>query len=809
METEDDIVKEFLVESYENLDRLDQDLLALEEAPDNRDKLSSVFRAIHTIKGTSGFLAFNKLEHVTHVGESLLVLLRDGKMRLNGVIANGLLAMVDAVRKIMANIEAGQGEGDNDYADLVTTLERLQVTGGLEEVESVAENTEAQRVSEVLETIAAQVAEEVSRDSVAVAVAAPPKRARAKGTKQRKKSGGDDEVSVAPQESLVGEIGGISSLVSSSNTRGIETTSFTGKPNATTSASDGSEASDKSPAQSSSVTDSSVRIDVGLLDKLMNLVGELVLARNQILQYTRTTEDTTIAAASQRLNLITTELQEGVMKTRMQPIQNAWNKLPRVVRDLSAQLGKHIQVKMEGAETELDKTILEAIKDPLTHIVRNSVDHGIEASEVRVANGKPAEGTLWLRAFHEGGQVNIEISDDGGGINLDRVKQKAISQGMISVEQAAGMTERELTNLILLPGFSTAATVTNVSGRGVGMDVVKTNVERIGGTLDIHSVFGQGTTLRIKIPLTLAIVPALTVVCEGNRFCIPQVNLLELVRLDGDRVRNEIELIHSVPVYRLRGQLLPLLYLDEELRLRPRRSHEDRQAEECTHIVVLQAEDRAFGLVVNSITDTQEIVVKPLGQHLKGVKAYAGATIMGDGTVSLILDVIGLAQQGRVLNEHRDHSNANAASLSAARSDRQSWLVVDPGDGSQAAIDLGTVSRLEEFQLSSIERSGHDEVVQYRDHILPLLRVSTGYQQPSYNSDDSYGAKSKDSMSVVVYQHQGRQVGIVVGQIVDIVEHTLRIDEAVDPSNAVPPSQIINGRVTQIIDLGSLVAAAM
>lgn len=806
METEDDIVKEFLVESYENLDRLDQDLLALEEAPDNRDKLSSVFRAIHTIKGTSGFLAFNKLEHVTHVGESLLVLLRDGKMRLNGVIANGLLAMVDAVRKIMANIEAGQGEGDADYADLVATLERLQVTGGVETAETIHEETEAQRVSEVLETIAAQVAEDIERDTVAVAVAAPAK--RAKSTKRRKKSGGNDDTVVAQHATSIVERDSASPSVLSPIQRGGDPAPLVNKANSSVPTSDNSDSADKSPAQSS-VSDSSVRIDVSLLDKLMNLVGELVLARNQILQYSRSTEDATITAASQRLNLITTELQEGVMKTRMQPIQNAWNKLPRVVRDLSAQLGKHIQVKMEGADTELDKTILEAIKDPLTHIVRNSVDHGIEASDVRVANGKPAEGTLWLRAFHEGGQVNIEISDDGGGINLERVKQKALSQGMINPEQAAGMTERELTNLILLPGFSTAATVTNVSGRGVGMDVVKTNVERIGGTLDIHSVLGKGTTLRIKIPLTLAIVPALTVVCGGNRFCIPQVNLLELVRLDGDRVHNEIELIHSVPVYRLRGQLLPLLYLDEELRLRPRRSHEERQAEECTHIVVLQAEDRAFGLVVNSITDTQEIVVKPLGQHLKGVKAYAGATIMGDGTVSLILDVIGLAQQGRVLNEHRDHSNGNATSLTAARTDRQSWLVVDPGDGSQAAIDLGTVARLEEFQLSTVERSGHDEVVQYRDHILPLLRISTGYQQTSYSNDDSFGTKAKDSMSVVVYQHHGRQVGIVVGQIVDIVEHTLRVDEAVDSSSVVPPSQIINGRVTQIIDLGSLVASAM
>ncbi|MCX7421898.1 MAG: chemotaxis protein CheA, partial [Planctomycetia bacterium] len=586
--------------------------------------------------------------------------------------------------------------------------------------------------------------------------------------------------------------------------------SFAVPSSASTTPSDSSDSPDKSPAQGSSVSDSSVRIDVSLLDKLMNLVGELVLARNQILQYARTTEDATITAASQRLNLITTELQEGVMKTRMQPIQNAWNKLPRVVRDLSAQLGKHIQVKMEGAETELDKTILEAIKDPLTHIVRNSVDHGIEASDVRVANGKSAEGTLWLRAFHEGGQVNIEISDDGGGINLTRVKEKALSQGMITAEQAVSMTERELTNLILLPGFSTAAAVTNVSGRGVGMDVVKTNVERIGGTLDIHSVLGKGTTLRIKIPLTLAIVPALTVSCGSNRFCIPQVNLLELVRLDGDRVRNEIELIHSVPVYRLRGQLLPLLYLDEQLKLHPRRTHEERQAEESAHIVVLQAEDRAFGLVVNSITDTQEIVVKPLGHHLKGVRAYAGATIMGDGTVSLILDVIGLAQQGQVLNEHRDHSNANADSSNATSNERQSWLVVDPGDGSQAAIDLGTVARLEEFQLSTIEHSGRDEVVQYRDRILPLLRLSTGFQQTSYGNDEAFGTKTKDSMSVVVYQHEGRQVGIVVGQIVDIVEHALRFDDGADPNNVVPPpSQVINGRVTQIIDLGALVASAM
>lgn len=383
-----------------------------------------------------------------------------------------------------------------------------------------------------------------------------------------------------------------------------------------------------------------MRIDVELLDHLMNLVGELVLARNQIQQFSCATEDATIHSASQRLNLITTELQESVMKTRMQPISNAWSKLPRVVRDLSSSCGKKVDVKMEGADTELDKTILEAIKDPLTHIVRNSVDHGIKTPDVRTANGKPAEGTLCLRAFHDGGQVNIEIIDDGGGINVDRVREKAIENGMVSAEQAADMNDRELTYLILLPGFTTAAQVTNVSGRGVGMDVVRTNIKRINGTLEIKSVPGRGTTLRIRIPLTLAIVPALIITTGGDQYAIPQVNLLELVRLAGDRAQ-EIEFIHDAPVYRLRGKLLPLVYLDEQLGLREQRERTDR--EETVNIAVLQAEDRQYGLVFDAITDTQEIVVKPLGQHLKGIPSYAGTTIMGDGTVALILDIIGLA----------------------------------------------------------------------------------------------------------------------------------------------------------------------
>jgi two-component system chemotaxis sensor kinase CheA len=382
----------------------------------------------------------------------------------------------------------------------------------------------------------------------------------------------------------------------------------------------------------------------------MNLVGELVLTRNQILQFNARQEDTTLNTTSQRLNLITTELQAGVMKTRMQPIGVVWNKLPRLVRDLATSSGKQIQLEMDGADTELDKTIIEAIKDPLTHIVRNCCDHGIEKPEARLRAGKPAGGTLSLRAFHEGGQVNIEISDDGGGVNLQRVKEKALEKGLVRPDQIERMSEREVLGLIFLPGFSTAPKVTSVSGRGVGMDVVKTNIEKIGGAADLASRVGEGTTVKLKIPLTLAIIPGLVVKNGGERFVIPQVSLLELIRLETDSGKSSIEWIHGTPVYRHRDRLLPITYLSQVL------GQGATQNSDAINIVVLQAEDRQFGLVVDDIQDTQEIVVKPLGKQLKGLSCYAGATIMGDGRVALILDVLGIGQLSGVVQESREQT---------------------------------------------------------------------------------------------------------------------------------------------------------
>jgi len=525
----------------------------------------------------------------------------------------------------------------------------------------------------------------------------------------------------------------------------------------------------------------------------MNLVGELVLARNQVLQFTTSSSDNGFLATTQRLNLITTELQESVMKTRMQPISNVWSKLPRVVRDLSQSLGKKIRVEMDGKDTELDKTVLEAIKDPLTHIVRNACDHGIETPEIRAQRGKPAEGVLALRAFHEGGQVIIQISDDGGGIDIERVKRKAVSSGMITQEQASRMSEREASMLIFAAGLTTATVVTNVSGRGVGMDVVRSNIEKTGGQVDLQNRGLEGLTIRIKIPLTLAIIPALVVVTGEERFAIPQVSLLELVRLEREAARKGIEMIEGSPVYRLRGALLPLVYLDGELGLAQR-----AKGEEAVNIVVLQADDRHFGLVVDRICDTEEIVVKPLGKLLKGLTAFAGATIMGDGKVALILDVMGLAQRAHVISETRERaSGAASAATSASESAKRRLLLFSVGGGQRMAAALEEAARLEEFAADQIESSGQQRVVQYRDEILPLISLAEHF---GYEEADAPGR----GLSVVVVREGERSYGLVVERILDIVEQELKVQRRSQRAGLLGTA-VIGGKVTDLLDTAAVV----
>ena len=727
----DEVLREFLIESHENLDQLDRDLVVLEQDPRHREVLANIFRTIHTIKGTSGFFDFHTLGKITHSGENLLSKLRDGVLLVTPDITSGLLALVDAIRAILARIEANGKEGEADYAALVKRLDRLQ-------------------------------------QPKPPSYSPLPLYSGGEGSGVRGKGAAEEEP-LTPNPSPLEYQG-----------RG------------------GPESPTEVAAQDvvSGVSETNIRVDVSLLDRLMNLVGELVLARNQILQYASGHKNPVFLGMSQRLNLITTELQENVMKTRMQPISTIWNKFPRVVRDLALTCGKQVRLTLEGKETELDKSIIEAIKDPLMHLVRNSIDHGIESLVDRAARGKPAEGHLCLRAFHEGGQVNIEVTDDGGGIDPIRIRDKAVERGLVNREQAGRMTERELFQLIFLPGFSTATAVTSVSGRGVGMDVVKINIERISGSIDLQSRPGRGTTIRIKIPLTLAIIPTLLVHSGGDCYAIPQVSLLELVRLEREQARRGIESLHGAPVYRLRGQLLPIVYFNRELHVEDAPEAKDADA---VNIVVLQADGRPFGLVVDGVSDTEEIVVKPMCKQLKGVPIYAGATILGDGRVALILDVLGLAQHAGVIAEIRDR-NLPAAAIAPETSSRfQSTLLVGLSGDRRMGIPLSRVDRLEEIPQRAVERSGGHEVTQYRGHIIPLLRLADLLGDGNYSSPEV----STGSLQVVVCAAAGRRVGLIVDRILDVV------DAEADPGGAtahgLSGTAIIQDRVTDLLDVPALV----
>ena len=732
----DEVVSEFLVESHENLDRLDQDLIALENDPSQSSLLASVFRTIHTIKGTCGFLGYTKLERVTHVGENLLSKLRDRQLTLDAEMMTGLLDMVDAVREMLSEIEANGNDGEDDHAVLLDKLEALQ--------DPDRAVVDTPKVGEILVDDGA-----VEPEDVTIALA--------------EQDLGDDR--------LIGEI-----LVDQGSTDPASVEDAVRRQ---------ADVNDNRPGRA----ESTIRVDVDVLDRLMNLVGELVLARNNMLQHLGTAPAPAMLTAAQRLDLVTGELQESVMKTRMQPIGSAWSKFPRIVRDLSLSFRKQVAIVTEGEETELDKTIIEAIKDPLTHVVRNAVDHGIEAPDVRAAAGKPRQGTLRMTARHEGGQVIIEISDDGAGIDIAKVKAKALSKELITATQAASMSDREAMQLIFMPGFSTAAAVTNVSGRGVGMDVVKTNVEKIGGTVEVSSELGVGTTLRVRIPLTLAIIPALLVLGDGDRYAIAQRDVVELVRLDsGKRGPNGVEHVHGAPVYRLRGRLLPLVDIREVLGLG------ERQDSDSLTIVVLSADGQQFGLIVDAVVTTEEIVVKPLGRLIQDVTTFSGATIMGDGRVALILDVAGIARSSQAVAAARAEAELDADALTSSTTSTPLLVASTQGEG-RVAIPLADVARLEEVPVRTIERSGGREVVQYRGAILPLLSVGSLVGHGGYIDTSDLDA----TVDVIVHDWRGCQVGLVVSRIVDIVEAELP-----EHRGETTTTFVVSDRVTELLDVEQL-----
>ncbi|WP_420452497.1 chemotaxis protein CheW [Ilumatobacter sp.] len=786
---DDEIIGEFLAECHEGLERIEQGLMVLEATPDDTQTLTEVFRILHTIKGTCGFLGFGQLETVAHRGENLLSLLRDSVLEMDQEITDALLATNDAIGAILSTIGATGDEGSHDNATLIACLERLSAraehvgaaadpvagTTGVEPSGALDAGEVPPRPDDEVDVTAdGREIDDDARDQAADDDAAGAGRRLGDilvedGTADR------FDVEIAAVQQSLGDsrpIGDI--LVAEGRADKCDV--------------------DSAAARQRGAGDSSIRVDVGVLDTLMNLVGELVLSRNEIVQLTGDDRNEGFVAPAQRLNLITSELQESVMKTRMQPIVGIWNKLPRVVRDLSQQFDKRIRLEMEGKETELDRTILEAVKDPLTHMIRNTVDHGIESPEVRVAAGKDPEGVLRLSASHEGGQVHIEISDDGGGIDAAAVRRTAVDKGVVSADDAEQMSDAAAIQLIFAPGFSTAAKVNNVSGRGVGMDVVRTNIERIGGSVEVRTSIGVGTSFKIKIPLTLAIIPALIVWCDGRRYALPQLSLRELVRLGpGQRIED----VHGAPVFRLRDRLLPIVDLRAELAASEPAGHD------AANIVVLQADGRSFGLIVDAIVDTEEIVIKPLGRTVSDSELFSGATVMGDGSVALILDVNGLASASRVLGSGGSADDVDVDvvgdGLIDAIDDRTVLLVGLRG-GERAAIPLEQVDRLEEFAPSDVERSDHRDVVQYRDEVITLVDLgpTTGRGSPAI---DRMGP-----LSVVVCSSPGgASVGVAVEEVLDIVS---RPDVRRDAEGAVG-SVVVEGRIVDLIDARSLVPGSV
>jgi len=763
----DEVMNEFIIESRDNLDQLDQSLVDLENNHEP-EVVARIFRTIHTIKGTSGFLGLGTLESLTHVGETLLAKVRDGSLPVTTAITSALLSLVDAVREILQSIGAIGGEGDLAYPDLIAHLTEL--------------TTAAPVAAEPSVHGAGMLGGQLLREGkITEAQLAAALRRQDEGDQRR-----------------LGEILVEQGSISPAEVREALKTHFEDQPNA----------------------NETIRVDVGLLDDLMNLVGELVLARNQILEFVQPGAELAFNATSQRLNLITTELQAGVMKTRMQPIENIWNRFPRVVRDLTMSCGKKARLEMDGKHTELDKTLLEAIKDPLTHLVRNAVDHGLESPAGRLANGKPAEGVVRLRAFHEGGHVIVEISDDGAGINVEKLRHKAVEKGVLGFDEAAALDDCDIIDVIFQPGFSTAETVSNISGRGVGMDVVRSNIEGIGGSVEVHTVLGAGTTFRVKIPLTLAIIPALVVAVGDGRYAIPQISLLELLRLevsqtdDGRSVLPSVEWIQGTPVHRLRGRLLPLVFLRDVFEGRvPDGSAADQDVAqrlpigsgESSYIVVVQADDHQFGLVVDGISDTSEIVVKPLGRLLSHVEAFAGATIMGDGRVALILDVMGIAKHVGITSGVRQGSRLSADTADGSVLDGQPVSTGEPlllcNIGARRfCLPLEAVARLEEFDASAIELTGRRRAVQYKGEIIHLIDLAEVLSVPCERVDGR-------PLRVIVCTDEGVSAGLVVDEIFDIVEEHVAVhDRSTD--FGIIGTAVIHGLITDVIDVHQILRGA-
>jgi len=740
-EAQQAILQQFLVESFDNLSNINDDLSQYEKNPSDNEMLNSIYRKVHTLKGSASFLGLNALQEITHAVETILDYVRDGEFQLSTETFDLFLESFDYCHLLLKNVEDSGQEGDVNYSDLLSRLNQV--------------------------------------------LTSPPK----------------VEVNIIRDDSL--------SLVSSEEPVKVDVLKEEGNPvkevgekqpvkPKTESADKTREMVEKAKVSKSNLSDSIVRVNVNLLDKIMNVVGELVITRNQILQYSKLQEDSSLNRYAQQLNTITTELQTDIMTTRMQPVGSVFNKFERIVRDLSRSQGKKVRLTLIGQETELDKTLLEVIKDPMTHLIRNSLDHGLEHPEKREELGKNPEGHLEIKAFHEGGEVIIEIVDDGAGINSEKVKNKALEKGIITESEAASLSSAKIQSLIFAPGFSTAEQVTNISGRGVGMDVVKSNIEKIGGEVEVISKEGKGTTFRLKIPLTLAIVPALVIESGSETFAIHQKNLVELVMLEENDF-GKIENLHNKEFFRLRGELIPIVRLNEVLKLTSAES-----AASYINIIVLKAEGRTYGLVVDNILDTQEIVVKPLDRKLKGMSHYAGSTIMGDGRVALIIDAFGFYNQIDNQSNNKDDDHLEVTDTNREADYESMELVLFKlNDKRTYGIPLSLINRLEEIDVNSIEWAGEQAIIRYRGGSMPLLNCE---HLLSLEGGHSFKERGETKLNCIVTTMGGMNFGFIVTEILDIAYNESALETDTIDRDGLLGTVYIDEKLISLLDIYTLVS---
>ncbi len=814
----DDLLDEFLTETNEHLEIVDQELVRFEQDPSNKDILRNVFRLVHTIKGTCGFLGLPRLESLAHAAETVMGHLREGAPVTPEAVTL-ILQTIDRIKAILGVLARSGAEPDGEDNDLIGPLDAMSeryangeiavaapaahaglsiIAPGEDEVPEEEESgpNVGTLTFQVLERplkpgeVSLDELERVFRETAGPEIAAPemaapelaapeitmatPPRAEA-APAQPAASGNPVAIeAAAPAEIKAHETAAVPKAAATPAKPAID-------PGLLQEEGDG-----RGPGAQT------IRVNVDTLEHLMTMVSELVLTRNQLLEIARRSEDSGYKVPLQRLSHITAELQDGVMKTRMQPIGNAWGKLPRIVRDLSNELGKKIELIQSGADTELDRQVLELIKDPLTHIVRNSADHGIESPADRRAAGKPETGMIHLSAFHEGGSITIEIKDDGRGLNMARIREKALEKGLASEAELERMPEHQLARFIFHPGFSTAAAITSVSGRGVGMDVVKSNIDAIGGVVEIASRPGEGTTLTIKIPLTLAIVAALIVAVGDQRFAIPQVVVRELVRVKQGSA-HALETLNGSTVLRLRDRLLPVIALSHAMRLdRPADATDD-----SGFVVVTQIGGRHIGLLVDGVFHTEEIVVKPMSGKLKKLPVFSGNTILGDGAVVLILDPNGISRMIGSIEGEGEQEVAAGADAASGFGEAVTMLVFRGGDAQLRAIPLSLVTRLEEIDAARIEFSGARPVLQYRGKLTPIVPV-----------DDHLEIRREGIQPLIIFSDGDRTMGLAVDSIVDIVEEAFEIELNAQTGGASVGSAVIRGKVTDIIDIAHFLPMA-